>query len=395
MKKTANASLVACLGSLVGCSALLLASAGCSSSSSTGGSTATASAQAKPAPLPSDEELRDRLDRVLSTTLARQMNVQDHAAWQIVHGILAFGRDLQIKTARDGQSVPALQYILDGGFVNGWTMRPGSNGLEAVLEAGSKTGQGHPDQWLGYLSQIGLKPEDKLVAGGKDYTVADLIRQAQADIYEGKEAIWTLMAFSSYLPIDAEWTAKDGQVWNLERILAMEAKIPLATPPCGGAHRCYGLTTAVNRYLAEGRELTGAWKLADERIQEGITAAHQFQQPDGMLSSRYFERPARAADVGEQMGSAGHVLEFLVLAVSNEQLREPWITRAVVRLCDLFEKTRDLDMECGALYHAAHGLSLYRTRRFGAPFEASPTVDQSAAETAAIEPKAQEGSAAR
>lgn len=366
-----------CGTSLVGCS-----SGSGPATSDAPATTSTASAPTA-APLPSDDELKAQLDRVLAFTGAREMNVEDHAAWQIVHGVLAYGRDLKIKTARNGESVPALDYILGGGYLKGWTMRPGSNGLDAIVEAGSKTGQGHPDQWLGYLSQIGLKPEDRVVAAGKDYTVGDLISQAQADIYEGKEAIWTLMAFSSYLPLDAKWTAKDGQEWTIERIMAMENKHALSDPPCGGAHRLYGLTCAVNRYLAEGRTLEGIWKEADEKIQAGIKAAREFQQPDGMLSSRYFERPAKAAEVGEQMGSAGHVLEFVVLAASNDQIREPWLTRAVVRMCNLFEKTKDLDMECGALYHAAHGLQLYRLRRFSGPAP-GPTTGDTAVETAAV-----------
>ena len=67
--------------------------------------------------------------------------------------------------------------------------------------------QGHPDQWLGYLSQCGLAPcgrggvplDARLVVNGRDFTVADLLSQAQADIAPGQEATWTLMAFSSYL----------------------------------------------------------------------------------------------------------------------------------------------------------------------------------------------------
>ena len=98
-------------------------------------------------------------------------------------------------------------------------MRKGDHGLEAVLEAGSKTGQGHEDQWLGYLSQCGITPDEPIVVGGQTYKVRDLITQAQWDIYDGMEATWTLMAFSTYLPLDAEWTAKDGTKWNIERMV--------------------------------------------------------------------------------------------------------------------------------------------------------------------------------
>jgi hypothetical protein len=98
-----------------------------------------------------DEELRERLDKALDFTFAnRHLNTNDQAAWQIVHGTLAFGRDFKIY--HDGKLVPALDYLLAGGQLRGWTMRKGDHGLTAILEAGSKTGQGHEDQWLGYLS---------------------------------------------------------------------------------------------------------------------------------------------------------------------------------------------------------------------------------------------------
>jgi hypothetical protein len=33
-------------------------------------------------------------------------------------------------------------------------------------------------------------------------------------------------------------------------------------------------------------------------------------------------------------------------------------------VADIFVKTKDIPLECGALYHAAHGLVLYRARIF-------------------------------
>ena len=74
-------------------------------------------------------------------------------------------------------------------------------------------------------------------------------------------------------------------------------------------------------------------------------------------------------DRAVHLGSPGHTVEFLGLAldslVQSERLGEPWITPGVVHLCELFQRTRSIDLECGALYHAAHGLALYRDRRFG------------------------------
>ena len=65
------------------------------------------------------------------------------------------------------------------------------------------------------------------------------------------------------------------------------------------------------------------------------------------------------------MGSAGHVLEFLTTAMNKEELQQPWVKQATLDMCKLFRKTKPVDVECGALFHAAHGLVLYREKMFG------------------------------
>ncbi len=320
------------------------------------------------AELPSDEQLRDRIDRAIEFTYNnRHLNTKDQAGWQIVHGALVYGRDFQIY--HDGKLVSALDYLLGGGELRGWTMRKGDHGLEALLEAGSKTGQGHEDQWLGYLSQCGLPIAQPIVVAGQNYTIKDLITQAQWDIYDGMEATWTLMAFSTYLPLDAEWTAKDGTKWNIERMVRMESEQDLDNSACGGTHRMYGIAVARNRFLAEGGKLTegadGAWEKADKKIKNAVAACKEYQQPDGSFSTNYFARPGTSADIASRISTTGHALEFLTLALGDEELEQPWVTRAVTHLVGCFEKTQKFDLECGALYHAAHGLDLYRARRFG------------------------------
>jgi hypothetical protein len=37
----------------------------------------------------------------------------------------------------------------------------------------------------------------------------------------------------------------------------------------------------------------------------------------------------------------------------------------VAYLCRLLERTEHIDLECGSLYHAAHGLVLYRSKVYG------------------------------
>jgi len=350
---------VACL--LTGCGQPTTG-AGTGASAGTGDGTATAIDR---------RELCKRIDAALTHARdSRRLDASIHGAWQVVHGILAFGREFPLR--HDGTESAAVDYLLDGGRLTGWNLRSGSPGVVAVVEEGSTTGQGHPDQWLGYLSQCGrhgIPRDTKLVIGNKAFTVNDLLTQAQADIRPGQEATWTLMALAAYLPSDATWTASDGSKWNTERVVAMESDADIFSSACGGAHRLYGLVAALKKHrAATGRtaeQLSGGWAAAQEVIDECVARARQFQQADGSFSIHSFERPGTSADVFARLSATGHIFEVLSLSLDDGQLSEPWMTRAADRLVTLLEQTSDVDVECGGLYHAAHGLLLYRDRVCG------------------------------
>ncbi|MEQ8786665.1 MAG: ADP-ribosylation factor-directed GTPase activating protein isoform b [Pirellulaceae bacterium] len=328
--------------------------------------------------LPSEEELGEQLDDVLDFTYEiRHLTLQDHAAWQILHGALAYKRNFLVDKP-DGTRVSAVDHILSGGRVRGFDTEIGSQldpdkdeyGLRILMDPGSKAGQGHHDQWLAVLAQSELPPDQTIRASGQDFTMADIVRQVQFDMPRNtdREYSWTLIGLTSYLPTDTRWTAFDGGTWSIEGLVESEALHPLGDGACGGSHRLIGLCMALNRHLAQGGKIEGPWKQAEQRIQQGIQKAREFQNPDGSFSTNYFARPGRSPDLAQNLGTTGHTLEFLTLACTDEQLKEPWVERAVLNLCDLFRKTKSIPLECGALYHATHGLMLYRHRVYGEEF---------------------------
>jgi hypothetical protein len=347
------------------------------------------------ASLPQSDTLRDRIDAMVDHTLNnRTLDTSTHNAWQVVHGILPYGKAFKIK--KDGQMIPALDYLLGGGELKGWDLRPGDKGVMAVLAPGSKAAQGHPDQWIGYLSQggqdglHGLNPEDKLMVAGKEHKIGELLTQAEWDVYPGMEASWTVMAMAAYRPVDYKWTSKDGQEWTFERLVGMDAGLPVIGEgtSCGGTHRLYALTAAVNRYMAETKtpedKLTGGWKKANDVVRDCVQKAKMYQQPDGSFSTAFFARPGSSPEVDTTLHATGHTLEWLDVALSDKELAEPWVTAAVNRLVQLLEDNENRELDCGALYHAARGLILYRDRRFGPrqPGEA-PAVVTAAEKTSA------------
>ena len=317
--------------------------------------------------------LQQRLDDVLEFTFQeRHLTLQQHAAWQILHGALVYKRDFLVYDQQ--RPVAAIDHLLAGGSMRGWDLQPVTvegtdhRGLRVLMAEGTKAGQGHADQWLAVLAQCELPPSQTIVVEGVNYTIADLVRQVQSDVPRNhqREYSWTLIGLTTYLPTDQNWIASDDQTWSIEQLLRSEVEQDLADSACGGTHQLIGIAMALNRHLQQQGKLTGTWKRADDKIQQAIRLARKHQNPDGSFSTAFLTSRRTSLDLAENLGASGHVLEFLVLAMDDQQLSEPWVQRAAERLTKIFELTKSVDLECGKLYHAAHGLALYRDRIYGA-----------------------------
>jgi hypothetical protein len=321
---------------------------------------------APPSDETSDDVLRAKLDHALDASYyRRQLDTQTNAAWQVLHGVLAFGRDALVM--HQSQSVKTVDWLSAGGNLQGWKVVPHAKGLESVMDEGSKAGEGHPDQWLAVLSQCDLPRNHPITTRGRTFTLEDMVRYSQWNLFEGKECSWSLIALSVYLTPDARWTARDDSQWSLERIVAMEADHALGEGACGGSHRLIGMAMALNRYREQqpDAELTGGWLAAHEVIEDALVAAQENQQANGEFSTDYFQRPARSNNLNNRIGATGHTLELLAIALPENRLREPWVVRSADLLCSLLKSVEHLDVDCGPLYHAVHGLALYRQRLYG------------------------------
>jgi hypothetical protein len=367
-------------------SALLLLPLGCDSPpaqdppaelQSTSNGTPTARAVEAPA----GDELRQLLDQTLQDgQYGRAMTLEDHAAWQLLHGVLAYGENFEILS--DGRKVNAVDWVFSGKPMKGWTINPTPHGLRAEIEPG-KFGQGHDDQWMAILSQWNIPTDRTITVRGKEYTVQDLIDRTKYDCFQGKESSWTIIVLSKHLdPLDQTWVGTDKRQWSLEQLVNMEAggqydeenaQNEIANSACGGMHRLIGLSIALNNYKAAhpGVELTGGWLQAQKRINWAVEQARALQLPSGAFSVAFLFRPANSNNLDEHLAATGHTLEFLAFALNKKQLEEPWVKRSVVYLCNLLERTKHLDLECGGLYHALHGLVVYREKVYG-PREGKP-----------------------
>ena len=361
--------------------ALLLALLGCGAApiDSAPASTASDAGSNEGANAGEDLDLKARLDATLDQVYEhRSLSLDRNAAWQILHGVLAYREDFLVaqeagKEDAAAARVPAVQHVLEGGAMRGWDVRPGAQlangrqGLRVEMEVGSKAGQGHADQWFAILAQCDLPTDQSVQVGDRTFTIEDMLGQIQYDVprNESAEYSWTLIGLTKYLPTTVEWPAIDGRTWSTEQLVQIELDHDLNSSACGGTHRLIGIATAFNRRLEDGAPIDGTWAEAELRIANAIEQAKRLQNPDGSFSTRYLARASTSPDLAQNLGASGHMLEFLAVSMMSEELREPWVEDAVIYICDLLDRTSELPLECGALYHAVHGLVLYRERVFG------------------------------
>ena len=311
---------------------------------------------------------RLRVSETVERILERPLSVETHAAWQILHGVLAYGDRFSLVAS--GRKQGAVNYLVRGGEISGWDFSRGDKlpsgriGLRSKISTGSYAGQGHTDQWLAVLSQSDLSLDEELLVDGKIFLVQDLLDQAMLDVSNNAydEWSWSLIGITSYMPTSTKWTAADGEEWSVSRIVELEMNQDLFGSACGGTHRLIGMTMALNKRRQESASITGVWQETETYLSDAVRIAKQFQNPDGSFSNNYFSRTGVSADTSKVLASTGHTLEFLALTVSPEELREPWVLLAANRLCSLLDDSDDYPLECGALYHAVHGLQVFLER---------------------------------
>jgi hypothetical protein len=107
------------------------------------------------------------------------------------------------------------------------------------------------------------------------------------------------------------------------------------------------------------------WKEISEATVKHHDLAKKHQNADGSFSTDFFVGPANVNDAQRRINTTGHTLEWLALALSDQELREPWMqsaaNAAALQILDL----QGSPIEGGSLYHSVHGLLIYYARVYG------------------------------
>lgn len=311
---------------------------------------------------PSDlEPLREQLRDVLAYYLERPDHAERRAPWGVMHCFIAYGVDTELLSG--GQRVNAIAYLCWNGPCRGQRLLGvDRHGLMAREGIGV---QGHPGQFLAMLAQSKVKSDYPLRVNDREFTVADLIQYEQATCQEKTELTFKLIGLVHYLDSDATWKNRQGQDWDLPKLIKEELAQPVIGAACGGTHRMMGFSYAVRKRERTGGEMNGQWLRAKKYVDSYHDYTFKLQNADGSFSTNWFHGPGSLGDEKRRLETTGHTLEWLVYSLPQQELTSPRVIKSVEYLTKMLWEGREDQWEVGPKGHALHALALYDERVFG------------------------------
>jgi hypothetical protein len=185
-----------------------------------------------------------------------------------------------------------------------------------------------------------------------------------SDCEAGTELTFKLIALMHYLDSDQTWTSNTGETWSIQRLVKEELKQPIRGAACGGTHRLMGLSYAVNKRIKRDKPVVGEYARAQKFIQDYHRYTFSLQNRDGSFSTEWFTRRADSGDTDRKLKTTGHISEWLSFSLTDEELRDPRMIRAMEFLAGILNQSPNHKWEIGPLGHALHALVLYDSRVF-------------------------------
>ena len=306
-----------------------------------------------------------RMDKAIDKAHARPLRSDVNTPWVVMHAVVAFEKDLDVLDAETKKKVNAIEYLTRSAKFEGKLIYQDKAGIPTLKTRGkgdkSFLIQDHVDQFLFAYADAGIPLDHEIISrSGTKFTVLDKLKFAKKGFREDQELGWTLVALATYVPIDEKWQANSGKKYKTEDVLRLAIQRDPRRETEGGPHHLYGVAYALQKYLNQGGELTGAWKDAKKYLDKYVGISKRHQQEDGAFSAAGFYRSLRPRTPRHLVSSTGHALEWMSVTLSPEELKQDWVVKAIDRLVTDMEKFPTEVFSDGGLYHAAHALRRIR-----------------------------------
>ena len=313
----------------------------------------------------SNDSLVNMVDLAIDISQKRVLTVNHHTPWQILHGTLAF-RD-QCMVSYNRKKMTSIEWLstANPNVGNEYLFQRTNFGARTHKYSKPYDFEGHPNQFLGILAMCNLPLDHEFkVSDGGTVTIKQLIENAKKDLNPEEEVAWTLWFLSHYLHPNDEWTCRRGRFWNIERLVEEEIQSDVTRSACGGTHGLFALAFARNNYIRKSKKklLTGVWMEAQQKLNRYIAEAKAIQRADGSFPTKYFKNVGSPKNVSERFASSGHMMEWLMMALPDERLKETWVRKGIYYLAQQAIQYRHHKIDCGPFYHAMDALVIYRDR---------------------------------
>jgi hypothetical protein len=309
-----------------------------------------------------------RLNLAIDNVANRQLRTTS-AFWTVFHGILGLGPEITLLDEETGKQIKAIDQISTGIGIRGLVFIPSKYGLDVETQVGTGVGQGHQDQFVAEMVEWGIPASRPVTLNGAPFTFADFFSHSKmrASLTKNQELSWAIVIIGKIFGTDHEWTNMFGERLSYEDVVRYELNQPIDNAACGGTHRLFGLSWANQLHRAKGGQPTGVWKDCQDKLALYKSNARKFQHADGSFSTAYVSKAEDSPVLQARIGSTGHTLEWLALELSDEEIRQGWVEQAASALSQMIIENQGNPLDSGALYHAVHGLYMYRARVCGVP----------------------------
>lgn len=307
---------------------------------------------------PEQRARNEQVARCLAIYFLHPIDADALRPWSIMHGLIGYGQQTRI-TSR-GRLVDAVDYLCANQVGNDKRLLHTQNGkLRGHIGIGV---QGHPGQFLAMLAQSDVAIDHPITVDGQSFTVADLVESEKLDCESGTELTFRLMGLAHYAGTDSVWVNRHGEQWSVDRLLREELAEPINDAACGGTHRIMAISFAVRQHNLAGGEFNTLWEAARQYVRDYHEYAFSLQNPDGSFSTEFFKEKGADPSAKKRLYTTGHILEWLVFSLPEEELSRPELAAAVDYLTALMLAAPGYKLDVGPRGHAIRALRLYQER---------------------------------
>ena len=310
---------------------------------------------------PLDPSFAKRLQRTeacLKHYLDNPESTSVRSPWAVMHAVLAFGADYEMIHAQG--RVNAIGWMCHNGTCRTQRMfTPNGKGFTPNVGDGV---QGHEGQFLAILAQSNVPLNYAIQIGSSKFTVEDLVRYEMATCKEKSELTFKLIGLSYYLDSNKQWRANDGKQWSIQKLIQEEMAQPIIGAACGGVHRLMGFSFSVRQRQLQGEPINGQYARAAKFVRDYVEYTWQMQNPDGSFSTNWYEGRGNEPKDERKVQTSGHMLEWLIYTISDEEIKNPRVGKAIDFLLSKIYDQRDYKWPIGPRGHATRAVALYQVR---------------------------------